>query len=75
MSEGDSTPASSALLIASKKAAEPGKTVMWATMWKKQPHVYFGHDAKAGLQLWEHATGLDTGAVYGTLSLIFTLLF
>lgn len=42
----------------------------WATKYNgrvqtKVTHVVFGHDAKAGLQQCDYATGLDTGCCYG----------
>lgn len=45
-------------------SGERGPT-LWASRYHERPHVVFGHNAVDGLQLFEHATGLDTGCVYG----------
>lgn len=37
----------------------------WARLYHGDLHVVFGHNSRLGLQLEAHATGLDTGCVYG----------
>lgn len=38
---------------------------LWGRRYQGPPHIVFGHNAVDGLQLHPHATGLDTGCVYG----------
>jgi hypothetical protein len=45
-------------------SAHPGEE-SWSVAYRGKPHVVFGHDARRGLQLRSHATGLDTACVYG----------
>jgi len=38
---------------------------LWGEHYHESPHIAFGHNAVDGLQLHPHATGLDSGCVYG----------
>lgn len=41
-------------------AAQP-----WGRLWSGPEHAIFGHDAPRRLQRFDHATGIDTGVVFG----------
>lgn len=44
---------------------KPGEA-SWSEDYRSSPHIVFGHDARRGLQLRKHATGLDSACVYGS---------
>ncbi len=52
-------------LSASGEGSDKPAKESWAARYHGSPHIVFGHNAQAGLQLHPAATGLDTGCVYG----------
>lgn len=47
------------------KASYSAKDRPWAKYYRGSEFIIFGHDAKRGLQKYDHALGLDTGCCYG----------
>ena len=50
-----------------KGSDNPNKGLPWIQFWDKAPRVFFGHDAKRGLQKTDWALGLDSGCCYGSI--------
>jgi hypothetical protein len=47
------------------KATDKSGPVLWGSRYVGPPHVVFGHNAIARVQLHAWATGIDSGCVYG----------
>jgi hypothetical protein len=47
------------------EAVEKRGDALWGLRYKGSPHVVFGHNALPEPQIHAHATGIDTGCVYG----------
>ena len=47
------------------KASDRSHDEPWAASYVGGPHIVFGHNSRLQLQMHPHATGLDTGCVYG----------
>jgi hypothetical protein len=47
------------------RPSEDRGEALWGAHYDGPPHVVFGHNAMDNPQIHAHATGLDTGAVYG----------
>lgn len=52
-------------LDADGRASDKSDFQPWAAVYEAGPHIVFGHNSRAGLQLQPNATGIDTGCVYG----------
>jgi hypothetical protein len=58
---------SDGMLVGSDKTSEG---LPWVEFWDKKTTIYFGHDAKRGIQRKSNVLGLDSGCVYGTSAII-----